>query len=713
MTKTLPETFRIQDDFPPVDYDQWRSVVDQALGGAPFERKLVSRTYDGVDIQPIYCSRGEGQLDDPLGVPGFTPFIRGSHLLGQTQCGWDLRQEFRHPDPAATNRSILSDLKGGVTSLRLRFDAAARSGLDPSSDAGAALAGSDGIMIYCVDDLDEVLADVQLGSLQVTIDAGAAFLPASAMLVGLWQRRGISPGDARGAFNADPLAALAREGGLPTSAGDALDLLADLATWTSQRFPRVTAVEVDTTPYHDAGATATQDIALGAATALEYLRAMTAAGLDVDAAARQILFRIGLGTHHFQAIAKLRAARQVWSRVVEASGGSRQAQQMRIQTRTADRVLTRHDPYVNLLRNSVAVFAAGVGGADAITSVPFNARIGLPDEFSRRVARNTVLVLQEESHLHRVVDPAGGSWYLDQITEDLAAKAWEIFQETERQGGMLSALSKGWVSEQIDGAFQPRAADIARRKNGITGVSEFPDIAQERVTATPPDLDALRSAASNRIAKKPTFAADAFASTTDKTSAAVTAASDGATINQIADGLGFQVGSGAAVNALTLRSFAEPFEQLRDACDAWEAKHGSRPRVFLANFGPVAHYTARATWSKNFFEAGGFEVIGSGGFEGADAAANAFRGSGAAIAVICSSDKLYPDVVPQAATALKESGATSVVLAGNPGDNEQPWREAGVDRFIFVKCNVLETLRELLHECGVIESGVSEVGVPQ
>ena len=306
MTKTLPETFTIQDDFPPVDYDQWRSVVDQALKGAPFERKLVTRTYDGVEVQPIYSSRDEVECDDPLGVPGFTPFLRGSHVLGHAQRGWDLRQEFRHPDPAATNRSILSDLQGGVTSLHLRFDSAASNGLDPDADGGTALAGSDGIMIYCLDDLDEALAEVPLDSVGVSMDAGAAFLPASAMLLSLWRRRGVAPGDACGALNADPLATLARAGELPTPASDALVMLADLAKWTSQNYPRVTAVGVDTTAYHDAGATAAQDIALGAATAVEYLRAMTADGLDVDTAAGQVLFRIGVGTHHFLAIAKLR-----------------------------------------------------------------------------------------------------------------------------------------------------------------------------------------------------------------------------------------------------------------------------------------------------------------------------------------------------------------------------------------------------------------------
>ncbi len=705
MTKTLPEVFTIQNDFPPVSYDQWRSVVDQALKGAPFDRRLVTHTYDGVDVQPIYSRRDESERDDPFGVPGFFPFIRGSRLLGAAQSGWDLRQEFTHPDPAATNQAVLSDLEGGVTSLHLRFDLAARNGLDPGDDAAARLSGCDGVMVYRVDDLDQAVADVQLDAVQVAIDAGAAFLPAAATLIGLWQRRGLAAEQASGAFNADPLAALAGDGQLPVPTSEALGLLADLAKWTARNYPRVTAVGVDTSPYHAAGATAAQDIALAAATAVEYLRAMTAGGLDIDAAAGQILFRIGIGTHHFLAIAKLRAARRVWSRVVEASAGASGAQQMKVHARTAKRVLTKYDPHVNLLRNSVAVFAAGVGGADAITSVPFDEMIGLPDAFSRRVARNTVLVLQEESHLHRVIDPAGGSWFLDQLTEELAGKAWEIFQEIERQGGMLSALSKGWVAEQIEAAFQPRAKDIARRKEGITGVSEFPDITQDRVTALSPDIEALRGAAAARIAKtgKADLAPDALTAATDKTAAAVSAAADGATIGQIASGLGFRAGSGESITAFQPRSFAQPFEQLREACDAWEAKHGQRPRVFLANFGPLAHHTARAAWSKNFFEAGGFEVIGNDGFEDAAAAAAAFSESGAGIAVICSSDKIYPDLVPQAAAKLKDAGAAAIVLAGNPGDNEQAWRKAGVDRFIFLKCNVLETLRELLHQQGVLE----------
>jgi methylmalonyl-CoA mutase len=541
--------------------------------------------------------------------------------------------------------------------------------------------------------------------IQVAIDAGAAFLPASALLVALWQRLGVSPQESRGAFNADPLSVLARDGKLPLTAATSLNMMADLAKWTAEHYPGVTAVGVNTSPYHDAGASAAHDIAFGAATGVEYLRSMADAGMDVETAAGQILFRMNLGTNHFLAIAKLRAARWVWSRVLEASGVSRNSCVMRIHARTGNRALTKHDPYVNLLRNSVGVFAAGLGGADTITSVPFDALTGLPDAFSRRVARNTALVLQEESHLNRVIDPAGGSWFLDDLTKELASKAWEIFQETDRRGGMLSALTSGWVSAQIDAAYLPRAKDIASRKQGITGISEFPNVDESRIQQSPPDFDALRLAAATRIANDRQSDSDlsGLASAKGLAAAAIDEAAKGATIGQIAGALGFGNESCESLAAIAPRNLAGPFEQLRDACDVWQETHGQRPKVFLANLGPLSHHGGRATWSKNFFEAGGFEVIGNNGFDNADDAAATFGSSGARIAVICSSDKLYPDFVPSAAAKLKEAGASSIVLAGHPGENEQAWAAAGVDRFIFMKCNVLETLRELLRDQGVIE----------
>lgn len=694
------EAFTIKDDFPPVSYDEWRAVVEADLQGAPFEKKLVTHTYEGVDLQPIYTRADRPETPDPLGFPGLAPFVRGSRPLGAVTTGWDLRQEHAHPDVVETNKAVVADLEGGVTSILLRLDAAARAGLDPDSPGAEELAGHDGVAAYSVVDLDAALKDVRLELAGAALDAGAAFLPAAAAMAALWRKR-IPLDHALGALGADPLGVLARDGRLPYSIEDGLAMLAQLAKWTHASTPHVPAVAVDTSVYHTAGATAVQDIAFGLATGLAYLRAMVDAGMDVAAAARQILFRVSVGTHSFLAISKLRAGREVWARVVdECAGYASEAAAQRLHVRTSDRVLTQRDPYVNLLRNTTGVFAAGVGGAEIITSVPLDHAVGLPSEFSRRIARNTALVLQEEAHLHRVIDPAGGSWLLDTITEQLADGAWKIFQEIEKRGGMAQAIQSGWVEEQIDTAYAPRAKDIARRKEGITGVSEFPNVEEAPLNTPAPDAGAVREAATRRVGEArgdvPTLA-----SGDDRFASAVDAAEAGATIGQLAGALGFGV-HGTECKKIEPRSFAEPFEELRDASDAYLAKTGRRPKVLLANMGPIAHHTARAFFSKNFFEAGGFEVETNNGFPDANAAAAALKESGASIAVICSSDKLYPDVVPQLAPRLKQAGARVVVLAGNPGANEQTYRDAGVDRFIFISCDVLATLRELLREEGVL-----------
>jgi len=496
----LQEEFTIRDEFPPTNYEQWRTLAEEALRGAPFE-KLVSRRYEGIEVQPLYARGDAAADDDPCGFPGQRPFVRGSRPLGASKQGWDLRQTYAHPDLAVANQEILDDLNGGATSLMLRFDAAASRGLDPNDEAAAELAGTCGLMAYSLKDMIALLSRVPLDRVAIALDAGAAYIPAAAILASVWREQNVAPEQASGALNADPLRVLARCGELPCSLDDALASVAQLANWTAENYPQVSSVGVDTSPYHDAGATATQDLAFGVATGIEYLRAMTAAGLDVDAAAKQILSQIDLGTHHFLAIAKLRAARRLWSRAIEASGGSETAGAMRIHAKAGNRVLTKRDPYVNLLRNTVAVFAAGIGGAEVITSVPFDALLGLPDEFSRRIARNTANILEQEAHLNQVVDPAGGSWYLDSLTEELADRAWSIFQEVERQGGMRKALTSGWVAQQIGEAYSQRLKDLARRKEGITGVSEFPDVHEEPVEQLPLDMTALQKAAAERVAE--------------------------------------------------------------------------------------------------------------------------------------------------------------------------------------------------------------------
>ena len=710
------------EDFPAVSYDQWRQAVERDLAGVPFEKKLVTRTYEGIELQPIYTADDWRCEGDPSGFPGFAPTTRGVTPLGGSTCGWDVRQEHLNPDLGESNKAILDDLAGGVTSLQLRLDAAARIGLDADHPSAAELAAQDGLTVNHVDDWDVLLDGVYLDIAGIALEAGAAAIPATAQLVALLRRRHVHLDQARGALNADPLAVLARRGEYPVALDTAMRQLGDLAVWTDHNLPRFTAVRVGSAPYHHAGATASQDLAFSMATAVAYMRALTDAGLSPDAAAKQLMFSFAVGTNLFLAVAKLRAARRLWAQVAAHCGVSDDLAKtgMTMHVRASKRVLTQRDPWVNMLRGTVCTFAAAAAGAQVITCEPFDKALGLPDAFSRRIARNTQAILAEESHLARVVDPAGGAWMVESLTDQLCDKAWPIFQDVEKQGGMAEALTAGWVNDQIESAFAPRSKNIARRKDAVTGVSEFPNLGEKPVEARKADRPSLIYAAHERLRHQrhehqasAQSALDSLAATaavvTDPgmiTAHAVAAAEAGATLGQLSDAT-FGDRDGVFIAPIAPHPYAEPFENLRDASDRFLDLTGERPRVMLVNLGPVAHHTARATYAQNFFEAGGIEPVPTPPITGdpdemANRAAELFWESQAAMACLCSSDKIYPDAVPAVARALKAAGCDQLVLAGAPGEHEDAYRAAGVDRFIFMKCDVLGTLTEMLTQAGVL-----------
>lgn len=683
-------------DFPATSYDEWRVVAEKALKGAPFDKKLLTRLYEGITVQPIYTRKEWPADGDPSGMPGAAPFTRGSHACGAGPDGWDVRQEHAHPDPAQGNKAILVDLRRGATSVVVRLDQAARAGVDPDAAGSDGLAGVGGTMVYSVADMDALFKDVLIDLVPVQLVAGAQFLPAAALLAGLWKKRGVANDKAVGAFNADPLGALADTGALPVSVDTALAQMADLAKLTAKTYAKVTAVGVDTSAYHDAGSTETQDLACSMATAVAYLRAMTAGGMSVDDACRQIVFTYATGCDFFLTMAKLRAARKMWARVAESCGASPAARAMTIHARSADRMMTRRDPWVNMLRTTTAAFAAGVAGADSVTILPFDHALGLPDDFSRRISRNAQVILREESSLTKVIDPAGGSWYVESLTDQLATSAWGLFQEIEKMGGMAKALASGWVADQIAASNAEREKGIARRRDPITGVSEFPNITEKLPVPAKPDLAGLRQAAAKAL---PADRAKAASGATSA-QAAIDAAAGGASIGTLAKALAGS-GGGATIKALPNHWLAETFEALRDAADAHKAKTGAWPRIFLANMGPIAAHTARATYAKNFFEVGGIETLSNNGFADADACAKAFKDSGAKIAIVCSSDALYEEYVAKVTPALKQAGASFVFVAGNPGDKKETYTGAGVDDFIFMGCDVLGTLKATLARLGV------------
>lgn len=672
----------LADGFEIPSRDVWVEAVEQTLGGKPIGR-LIRATDDGVEIQPLYRAEEHDTSADPVGLPGRPPYVRGAGA-GR---GWAVRQAHAHPDLSAANDQILHETLRGVTQLHVRLDHATRIGTPGQGDGVA----RDGMPILTLDDLDQVLANVELGQVPVAFDSGASYLAVGALVLALLERRGVAA-DAAVVLRADPLGTLAATGALPVDLDTALGWLGRLAMAIIDRAPRAITAGVDASVYFDAGASHAQEVACAVATGIVYLRALTDAGLDVDTAARQIEFTLAAGTDQFTTIAKLRAARRLWARVVEASGGSPEAQAMRLHAVTARRVMTRHDPWVNLLRTTVACFAAGVGGAEAITVRPFTEALGEPDGFARRIARNTQLILLEESHLGTVVDPAGGSWYVEHLTDEFAVSAWDEVQAIERAGGMAAALLDGGVAERIGAVRSARAERVARRKDPVTGVSEFPDIHEEPVDTAEVDRERLRTETIDRAdGMKLSLGSDEVAATLDAVRA-------GATLADVMDELR---GGAVDMEPFALHRLAAGFEALREASDRVLASTGGRPTVFLANLGPIAEHTARATFARNFFEAGGIEAVSNDGFDESKAAAAAFTSSGARIACICSSDTRYAEQAAAVAEALRVSGAERVYLAGRPGEGY----EDAADEAIHVGCDALGILRRAHALLGLDDGG--------
>ncbi|MEU8638733.1 methylmalonyl-CoA mutase subunit beta [Amycolatopsis sp. NPDC048633] len=590
-------------EFPQATREQWQELVAGVLRksgrlpedftGAP-ESKLVTRTYDGIEIQPLYTAE---DVPGDSGFPGLPPFVRGARPEGQVSTGWDVRARFTGDDAREVNRAILADLEGGVTSIWLS--------VPPASIADA---------------LNEVYLDLA----PVVLDVGADYEAAAGALFDLFDEREIPASEATAVLGADPI-------GLAARTGSAVELepAAALAARVAGKYPKVRTIVADGLPFHEAGGSDAQELGALVAAGVTYLRSLTDAGLDAEAAAGQLEFRIAATADQFSTIAKLRAARRLWARVAEVCGFSSPMRQHAV---TSPAMLTRRDPWVNMLRTTVACFGAGVGGADSVTVLPFDAAIGRPDAFSARIARNTHAVLLEESKLAGVVDPAGGSWYVEKLTDDLAHAAWAEFTAIEGAGGLVAELSSGALAERLASTWEKRSSRIATRRDPLTGVSEFPNLAEKPVVRTP--------------------------------------------VESTVEG------------GLPRHRYAEGFEALRDASDAYLASTGARPKIFLATLGPVAAHTARAGFAANLFQAGGVEAVNPGA---TDDLPGAFSESGAKIACICGTDDAYAASAADVAASL---GAEYVLLAGKGSYD-------GVDGNVFAGCDALEVLNGLHAKLGV------------
>jgi methylmalonyl-CoA mutase len=649
-------------DFAPATEADWRKLVDGVLKGAPFE-KLVSKTYDGVAIAPLYprAAKAAPVAGRDAGAP------------------WQVMQRVDNPDAKAANRQALHDLENGATGLTLVFTGAngARGlGLDATPETIAAV-------------LDGIYLDAGIG---IELNVGPEARMAVVYLADYIKAKGIDPAACNIRFGLDPIGASAVWG---SSSHNWKDLAAaftkTITTLKDAGFKGPFAV-ADGRIIHDAGGSEAQELAYVLSVAVLYLRVLEWTGMPLDEARGMIAARLSADADQFLTMAKFRALRRLWARVEESCGLP--PAPLFIAAETAWRMLTQRDPYVNMLRATMATFAAGIAGANAITVLPHTLALGLPDAFARRAARNTQLVLLEESNLAKVSDPAAGSGGIEALTSDLCTSAWTLFQTIEKAGGIFAALEQNVLQPKVAATRAARQASIAKRRDVLTGASEFPNLHEARAA----------------VLKAKPRPATPYGKQTIK------------------------------FNALTPMRLAEPFEALRDMSDHLLARKGARPKVFLANLGTPADFTARATFAKSFFETGGIEAVdyvpssplpsgersmasvaktsGEGASTGNSpspapspsaqdrplpmgevkqdfsALITAFKDSGAALVCLCSSDKLYATQAAEAAKALHAAGAQHIYLAGRPGDHEAAYREAGVSDFIIAGGDALKTLQD-------------------
>jgi len=634
-------------EFPPqTTKEQWRAAADALLKGKPFDKIMLTRTPENITLQPIYDRDALDALPAAATLPGQDGFLRGTAAAGYRAGTWDIAQEIPGPEPATFNAALLHDLGVGQNAVSIDFSAPGAVRLDSAKDISDAFRG--------------VVPDAVAWHFHPGLKARH-----TAQL--FWAWLAVEKADVkkvRGSLNFDPLGALAAAGSLPEPLEKLFDELRSVAGVVKTTLPAFTAIGVHTGAYHNAGASAVEELGVAIATGVEYLRALAKRGADIDEAAATIAFHFVIGGNFFTELAKLRAARLLWSRVVAEFGGSAEAQKMRQHARTGTFNKTRHDPYVNILRTTTEALDGVLAGVESLTVGAFDEVLRLPDEASRRLARNTQVILQEECELTAVIDPAGGSWYVEKLTDEIAAAAWAFFQKIEEKGGTAAALDSGFIQDSIAATRKGREKLLNQRRASLVGTNQYPNIAEKPLAGASAEFGKPAGTVAGAAADAP---------------------------------------KAVVIPPLPAGRLATRYEALRDAADAYRAKNGHGPKIHLANLAALRRHKARADFTRAFFETGGFEVAGGEGATDPAVIADKAAASGAQLVVICGHDEDYVALVPAVAGALKAKiPGVTVILAGDPGENAAAYTAAGLDTFISIKSDNYDTNRLFLEKLGAL-----------
>ena len=703
------------DEFEIPSYDEWKEAVIGLLKGKPFEKSMFTKTYEGITLNPIYRMEDLEGLTHNKTYPAMGSNLRGAKASGYIRRPWTIAQECDAKTPKDANEMVKYELLKGSTSASFVLDTATRKGLDANCADEKDIADI-GVSLSTLADISTLLDDVDLEKFEINIYTGASNVALLSAITILCEQKGISLKKLKGAIAADPIGELALDGSLPRALDEYYDEMAHCIWWANKYAPHLKTVVINTDVYHNGGANDIQEVAYAMNAAVTYMRAMERRGIDVNTFCRHVRFHFSIGANFFMEIAKLRSLKMIWAQVVKNCGGDSIAQKINVYVSTSTFCQTKYDPYVNLLRAATQSFSAVIGGMNGMFVKPFDHCIRPSDEFSRRIARNIQIMEQHEFNFIQPIDPAGGSWYLEPLTEEFTQKTWAKFQDIEAHGGLIKALESGKVQEAVNQVLEERFKNLATRKDRAVGNNMYPNMTEEllevpeinfaeiienrkldiKVNQKVRDNDYINLVLSE-ISKRDFSELGSLVKLCKEIIRA------GATFGEITTALNGS--QGLVINPIVPHRWTERYEQLRKRTEDYVAEHNENVNIFLANMGPIPQHKARADFVTSFMQVAAFNVLTNNGFATVDEAIEAAIESRADVAIICSTDATYPELAPAITKGIKaQNPKMKVFLAGAPTEElKQACDETGMDDYISVRSNCYETLLRMQTEKGMCE----------
>ncbi len=632
--------------FPPVNTSEWEAKINEDLKGADYQKRLVWRTPDGIAVKPYYRAEDTQNIGVMNAQPAEYPFVRG---FSTESNNWGIRQDIETNDQEQANALAKDAIARGATEIGLVAT-------DIETEA----------------QLTSLLNGICPSETILHFGAANSYPDFSEILASYIKTNKLNSENVKGSLDFDPISYLLINGDFWQSESYDMGQVAKMVRYAKENLPAMRVINVNAHYYNSGGATLVQELAFGLAMGSEYLSIATEAGIKADDVAQRMMFTFGIGSNYFMEIARLRAARLLWAKIAEQYNTQEsRSMQMYIHCNTSAWNKTLYDPYVNILRTTTEAMSAILGGTNSLSILPFDTFFKDPDEFSTRIARNQQIILKEEAYLGKVIDPAAGSYYIENLTQSIAEAAWKLFLEVEEMGGIIKAIKSGWIQEEVEKSANQRRDDIANRRLVLLGTNQYPNTSEEM-------LEKISFSDEDEMMEEERYADED--TEVDEEDEEVT-----------------------TYKKMILFGASDDFDQLRLATEQYKSENGNVPSVFLLNVGNIAMRKARAMFISNFFGCAGFNIIDNSGFSSAEAGIKAAIDSKAEIVVICSSDEEYATLGIECASGLKSIDSSCIiVVAGYPKEILEDLKKAGVDEFVHVRSNLLETLEGFQEKLEII-----------